>query len=350
MTSGASLHYGIFVLSTIPPGSTPNEIVNKAIDQIRHADKLGFERAWTAEHNGRIYGITSSAQMLLAAAAASTKNIRLGTAVSRLPLHHPLRLAEDFAYIDQLSGGRLDFGIGKGYDPVEFQAYDVNLDERDERYQETLDIVMQAWQTGKVSYQGKHLQVPGPGEVIDEIPIYPEVFQKPTPPVYVMVSSSEESLRKAARQGHAFVLGAASRDQARDLVNVYREEARTAGYSFDEIDELVSRCQQFKAIHVADTTEQAQREFKDGYMWFTDVKSNRPKVGLNIDTMSFEQYVERKMLIVGSPDDVAEELSSLHSHTGLGGMMLWFDGGGAQPQEQVLQSMTTFTEKVRPQL
>ena len=350
MTSSTKSHYGIFVLSTIPPGSTHNEIVNKALEQIKHADELGFERAWTAEHNGRVYGITSSAQMLLAAAAATTTNIRLGTAVSRLPLHHPLRLAEDFAYIDQLSGGRLDFGIGKGYDPTEFQAYDVDLDERDERYQEVLDIVMQAWTTGKVSYQGKHYQVPGPGDVIDEIAIYPEVFQKPAPPVYVMVSSSEESLRKAARHGHAFVLGAAGRNQARDLVKVYREEAREAGYSFDEVDELISRSQQFKAIHVADTNEQAQREFRDGYMWFTNVKSNRPKVGLNIEPLTFDEYVERKMLLVGSADDVAEELSSLLSHTGLGGMMLWFDGGGAQPQEQVLASMTTFTEKVRPQL
>lgn len=349
MSSGATPHYGIFTLSTIPPWTTHNEVVNKAIEQFKHADKLGFESAWTAEHNGRIYGITSSAQLLLAAAATVTTKIRLGTAVSRLPLHQPLRLAEDYAYIDQISGGRLDFGIGKGYDPVEFQAYDIDLAERDERYEEMIEIVMQAWRTGKIKFKGKHYQVPGPGDVIDEITIYPEVFQKPNPPVYVMVSSSEESLRKAARQGFAFVLGAATLDQARRLVEVYREEARDAGYSFDEIDALIARSQQFKAIHVADTAAQAQREFRDGYMWFTKVKSNRPKVGLNIEELSFEQYVERKMLMLGSPDEVAEEVSHFHSYTGLGGMLLWFDGG-SQPQEQVLQSMTTFTEKVRPQL
>lgn len=350
MSSASTPRYGVFALSTVPPWHSHNVAVNKALEQIKHADKLGFEDAWVAEHNGRKYGITASAQLLLAAAAAATTRIRVGSAVSRLAMHHPLRLAEDYAYIDQLSSGRLNFGIGKGYDPVEFQAYDIDLTEREERYNEVLDIVMQAWRTGKVKFQGKHYQVPGVGETIDEIELFPEVFQKPIPPTYVMVSSSEESLRSAARQGFAFVLGGATRDQAKSLVEVYREEARAAGHSFDAIDENLARSSQFKATHVADTAEQARREFREGYMWFVGEKKNRAKVGLSIEDLTFEQYVERKMLILGSPDDVAEEVASFHRYTGLGGLVLWFDGGGSQPQEQVLQSMTTFAEKVRPQL
>ncbi len=349
MSSAVAPHYGIFVLSNVPPWSSHNEVVNKALEQIKAADALGFEEAWVAEHNASKYGITASAQLLLAAAAGVTTRIRLGSGVSRLPMHHPMRLAEEYAYVDQLSGGRLNFGIGKAYDPAEFQAYGIPLAERDERYEEVLEIVMQAWRTGKVRFRGKHYQVPTDGDLIDEVELFPEVFQKPTPPVYVMVSSSEQSLRRAARRGFAFVLGKATRDEARHLVGVYREEARNAGHSFDAIDENVARCSQFKAIHVAESAEQARDEYREGYMWFAGVRTNRTKVGLSIEDLSFDEYVERKMVIVGTADAVAEELASFRSYTGLGGLVLWFDGG-SQPQEQVLRSMTTFAEKVRPQL
>ncbi|MFC8179643.1 LLM class flavin-dependent oxidoreductase [Rhodococcus sp. NPDC057297] len=350
MSTMTTPHYGIFSLSNVPPWNTHNEVVHKALEQIQHADRLGFEEAWVAEHNGRRYGILASAQLLLAAAAASTTRIRLGSGVSRLPMHHPLRLAEDYAYVDQLSDGRLNFGIGKAYDRLEFQAYGIPESERDERYEEVFDIVMQAWKTGKVKYKGKHYQVPAEGEVADEIELFPEVLQKPTPPVFVMVSSSEESLRSAAQRGFSFVLGQRpSRDDVRRLVTVYREAAREAGHSFDTIDENIARAGQLKAIHIADTFEQAKKEYEEGYMWYVGLLSNRAKVGLGIDELTYDEYIERKTLLLGSPDQIAEELASFHSYTGLGGMVAWFDAG-SQPQEQVLRSMTAFAEKVRPQL
>jgi alkanesulfonate monooxygenase SsuD/methylene tetrahydromethanopterin reductase-like flavin-dependent oxidoreductase (luciferase family) len=350
MTDLSKPHYGIFSLSNVPPWNTHNEVVQKAIEQIQVADRLGFEEAWVAEHNGRRYGIVTSAQLLLAAAAASTTRIRLGSGVSRLPMHHPLRLAEEYAYVDQLSNGRLNFGIGKAYDRLEFQAYSIPESERDERYEEVFEIIMQAWTTGKVKYAGKHYQVPGPGDVVDEIELFPEVYQKPTPPVFVMVSASEESLRMAARRGFAFVLGQRpTREDVKRLVEVYREEGRAAGHSFDSIDENIARSSQLKAIHVADNREQAIAEYHEGYMWYVGVLTNRAKVGLGIDELTFDEYIERKALIVGSADEVAQELADFHSHTGLGGLVAWFDAG-SQPQDQVLRSMTAFAEKVRPQL
>jgi alkanesulfonate monooxygenase SsuD/methylene tetrahydromethanopterin reductase-like flavin-dependent oxidoreductase (luciferase family) len=350
MSDIATPHYGIFSLSNVPPWNTHTEVVNKALEQIQHADKLGFEEAWVAEHNGRRYGIVASAQILLAAAAASTTRIRLGSGVSRLPMHHPLRLAEDYAYVDQLSHGRLNFGIGKAYDRLEFQAYGIPEDERDERYEEVFEIVMQAWTQGKVKYKGKHYQVPAEGPVAEEIELFPEVYQKPTPPVFVMVSNTEASLRTAARRGFSFVLGQRpTRDDVKRLVDIYREEARDAGHSFDAIDENIARASQLKAIHVADSFAQAKEEYREGYMWYVGILSNRAKVGLGIDELTYDEYIDHKTLILGSADDVAQELDAFHAHTGLGGLVAWFDAG-SQPQEQVLRSMTTFAEKVRPQL
>lgn len=343
-------HYGIFSLSNVPPWNTHTEVVDKAIEQIQLADKLGFEEAWVAEHNGRRYGIVASAQVLLAAAAASTTNIRLGSGVSRLPMHHPLRLAEDYAYIDQLSHGRLNFGIGKAYDRLEFQAYGIPEAERDQRYEEVFQIVTEAWTTGKVRFKGEHYQVPGEGEIVDEVELFPEVYQKPAPPVFVMVSSSEESLRSAARRGFSFVLGQRpTLDDVKHSVEIYQEEARAAGHSFDSIDANIARASQLKAVHVADSRDQAIEEYREGYMWYVGILSNRAKVGLGIDELTYDEYLEHKTIFLGSPDDVAEEVSEYHARTGLGGLLAWFDAG-SQPQDQVLRSMTAFAQKVRPQI
>lgn len=345
-----NLHFGIFCLTNVPEWSTEKEAVHKGIEQINLADQLGFEEAWVAEHNARRYGIISSSQVLLAACAGTTTNIRLGTGVTRLPMNHPLKLAEDFSLLDVISNGRLNFGIGKAYDLLEFQAYDIDPDERDERYQEAFDIIMQGWKTGKIKYQGKHYSVPGRGEQTDEIQLMPRPIQQPHPPVFVMVSQTEASLRLAARQGFAFVLGQLPTwDEMARLVDIYREEARDAGYSYDDIDANVARSSQLKAIHVSDDRETAAREYEQGLMWYLSILSNRAKVGLGLNELSFQDYLDKGAILLGSSDDVAQQLEDYKKVTGIGGLVGWFDAG-SQPQEQVLRSMTKFAEEVRPQL
>jgi alkanesulfonate monooxygenase SsuD/methylene tetrahydromethanopterin reductase-like flavin-dependent oxidoreductase (luciferase family) len=350
MTDISRPHFGIFSLTNVPEWSSDTEAIDKAIAQIVLADKLGFEEAWVAEHSGRNYGIIASAQLLLAAAATVTSGIRLGAGVSRLPMHHPLRLAEDYALVDQLSHGRLNWGIGRAYDPLEFQSYGVPIAERDERYEEVFEIVLQAWTTGAVDYHGAHYDVPGSGDVIDTARVYPAVYQKPHPPVFVMVSQTEASLRVAARRNFSFVLGQLpSWDEVKRLIGVYREEARAAGHSYDDIDANVARASQLKAVHVADSDQAAEAEYERGFMWYVGVLTNRAKVGLGIESYSYEEYIASKAIIVGSVERVAEELAEFHSHTGIGGLLAWFDAG-SQPQAQVVQAMTLFAEKVRPQL
>ena len=350
MAQQSKPHFGIFLLTNVPEWSNDHEAVHKNLAQIKAADELGYEYAWVAEHNARRYGIIASAQLLLAAAASTTQNIRLGSGVSRLPMHHPLRLAEDYALVDVLSNGRLDFGIGKAYDLLEFQSYDIPATERDERYEEIFEIVMQAWKTGHVKYKGKHFQVPGEGDQAESIELFPKPVQKPHPPVYVMVSESEDSLRGAARQGFSFVLGQRpSRDDVKRLVELYRVEGRTAGHSFDDIDANIARAAQLKAIHVSDDFATAKAEYEKGYMWYVNILSNRAKVGLGIRDLSYDEYIQNESIIMGSSDDVAEKLADFTSYTGLGGMVGWFDAG-SQPQEQVLRSMKKFAEEVRPKI
>lgn len=345
-----NLHFGVFLLTNVPEWATEHESVHKGIEQINLADKLGFEEAWVAEHNARQYGIISSSQVLLAAVAGTTKNIRLGSGVTRLPMNHPLKTAEDFSLLDVISNGRLNFGIGKAYDLLEFQAYDLDPEERDERYQESFEIIMQGWKNGKINYKGKHFQVPGRGNQAEEIQLMPMPVQKPHPPVFIMVSQTEESLRYAAREGFAFVLGQMPTwEHMAHLVNVYREEARNAGYSYDEIDANIARSSQLKAIHVSENREVAAKEYEKGLMWYLSILSNRAKVGLGLNELSFQDYLDKGAIILGSSDDVAQQLEDYKKVTGIGGLVGWFDAGN-QPQEQVLKSMTKFAEEVRPQL
>src|SRR3546814_4062110 len=140
--------------------------------QAEWTEDFGFEEAWQAEHNARVYAIVGSRQIMAAALAAKTKRSRVGAAVTRLPLHHPLHTAEDLALIDVLSNGRFDLGFGKGYDPLEFETYGVDFEERDERWAEALDIVLRAWSDGRIAHEGRFWTIP-------EMELMPKPVQRP---------------------------------------------------------------------------------------------------------------------------------------------------------------------------
>src|SRR2546423_7339638 len=177
---------GTFLFFSLPDWMTDREVVHNELEQGRWLEELGFDEAWLAEHNARVYGITGSLQVTAAALAASTSRIRIGAAVSRLPLHHPLHTAEDLALVDVISNGRFDWGIGRGYDPLEFETYGVPFEERDGRWEEALEIVLRAWRDGHICYEGKYWTIP-------ETELYPKPIQRPHPPVFLMVTQSDAS-------------------------------------------------------------------------------------------------------------------------------------------------------------
>ena len=154
------MKFGTFHLYSQPPWFTEQEMISQELEQARWLEDLGFDEAWLAEHNARVYGIVGSLQITAAALAATTKRIRIGAAVTRLPLHHPLHTAEDLALVDVLSNGRFDWGFGKGYDPLEFETYGVDFEEREGRWEEALDIVLRAWRDGRIAHKGKFWTIP----------------------------------------------------------------------------------------------------------------------------------------------------------------------------------------------
>ena len=126
--------------------------------------------------------------MLIAALGQRTKRIRLGPAVSVLPLHHPLHLAEEYALADNLCGGRLNFAIGSGFSPNEYKMFGMTMEEAREKYWETFDVILKAWTQEEFSHQGKHYQ-------IEDGSLYVKPVQKPMPPTWIAASSDETLIR-----------------------------------------------------------------------------------------------------------------------------------------------------------
>ncbi|TDK64071.1 LLM class flavin-dependent oxidoreductase [Bacillus salipaludis] len=339
---GKDMTFGLFFLNSVAPWKTDAEELRDGLEQIKVADKLGFHSAWIAEHNARAYGVVSSTAVYLAAAAAQTSNIMLGSAVSRLPIHHPLQVAEDMALVDVISNGRLYLGVGKGYDPLEFEAYNFNFEDRHERYLESLDILTTALKNHKVTYSGKFFD-------IKDIPVYPRPVQPSGPPIFVMVSGNDASMINAAKQGHSFVLGGITNEDTKHKIDLYKTVALESGLSQEYVTDAVARSGKLLFCYVAETTEQAQEEYRQGLEWYMSERDNRPTFGVidrerNID---YDRFLNMDNTLVGSPAKVIEDIKRYKEVTGLNNIILWMNIGG-QPQKQVLKSMELFSEKVMP--
>src|SRR5215510_5616708 len=188
------------------------------------AEQLGFDSVWVGEEHFYSLGICPSPQLFLAALARETTRLRLGTAVSVLPLEHPLRKAEDFAMLDILSGGRLDVGVGKGVFPKHFEGFQVSPQDMRARYEEALEIIEWAWTQERFSYEGKFWQIP-------ELSLSPKPLQKPHPPIYRGLSSPE-AFEPAGAKGHGalFVPWLNPATRLKEGIARYRAALRAHGH------------------------------------------------------------------------------------------------------------------------
>jgi probable F420-dependent oxidoreductase len=193
----------------------------------RLAETLGFDSVWVSEHHGAGDGYLPSLLPMLAALAAATDRVLLGTGVVLAPFHHPLRLAEDAAVVDQLSGGRLILGLGLGWREEEFRMYDVPVRERVRRTRETVDILRQAWTGDRFSHQGRAYS-------FDQVRITPPPFRVSGPPIY-LGGMVEPACRRAGRDGDGYIRSRGGLDEARQAVAWAEEGAREAGKDPDAL-------------------------------------------------------------------------------------------------------------------
>src|SRR5947209_8414965 len=202
---------GLFT-GQIPPGSerTFEQEYREVLDLVRLAETLGFDSAWVSEHHGSSDGYLPSLLPMLAAFAAATERIRLGTGVRLTPFHDPLRLAEDAAVVDQLSGGRLILGLGLGWRDEEFRMFGQPVEERVKRTVDAVEILRRAWTGERFSYQGSVYSC-------DRVKVTPAPSQRPGPPIY-LGGFTDQAVRRAGRLGDGYIRSRGGIEDGREAV------------------------------------------------------------------------------------------------------------------------------------
>ena len=187
------------VMSNSHPASAADlsRLVDEMVVEAQQAEKYGFDSFFVTEHHQEPSGYLPSPLPLLAALAARTSTIRLGTGIAVLPLYHPVRMAEDCAVIDIISKGRLILGVGMGYQDVDFAAYGLRVSERVSLFEEGVEIIKRAWTEEKLSFVGKRY-------TLTNISVTPKPVQKPRPPIWV-AAVGDEAMKRAGRVGDALL-------------------------------------------------------------------------------------------------------------------------------------------------
>jgi natural product biosynthesis luciferase-like monooxygenase protein len=349
------MRFGMLHLFENPIGKSEHDIIHEQMDLMRAAEEVGFDSVWPAEHHFTEYGYCASPALSLAAIAAETKRVRLGTGVVVLPLNHPLRVAEDYAFLDHLSDGRVDLGIGRGYQPLEFERYGVEQSSTREQFHEGLEVLRQAWTKGRVNFEGKHYQ-------FHDVPIRPKPLQRPHPPIW-MAALSQETFALAGRYGLNLLYGSVfglSPEAAGERRKDYYRGLAEGGHSPNDKS---AGC--LIMVYVADTMEQARAEFKDPVLWYysTISKYVAPNKGQDAvksyemytsfrdvaASVSWEQLLERDAVICGDPDTVGEKLAEYQQIYGFTDVLCWTRLGGLD-HKKVLHSMQLMQERVIPRL
>jgi alkanesulfonate monooxygenase SsuD/methylene tetrahydromethanopterin reductase-like flavin-dependent oxidoreductase (luciferase family) len=301
------MEFGVFILMQQRGyHQKPDQILRNAVEQTVIADQAGFDTAWYAEHHFSNYSLCPSPLMMVAHCAPLTRRIRLGSAVCVLPLYHPSRLMAEAAFADVVSNGRLDLGIGTGYQQFEFERFGVNLEDAPRTLHEFLDILPLGMRERIFSYDGKILKFPP--TAISLRPV-----QNPMPPIWI-ATGHQETQRRAIREGHnLFVtvllngidrlaalregLDAAAEAEGRDLSRTRVALLRCAFASDDkaEVESYLDNARYQRRISESLKERRAQSE--DGYM----IQEVPCRVDPSLDDL-------RAALPVGSVDQVIERM------------------------------------------
>ncbi len=343
------MKFGLFSHVPWPEETSPQQVVDNLTEEFCIGEQLGFDSGWLAEHHFSRYGIGSASLMLLANIAARTATLRLGAAVIISPLHHPVRLAEDTATLDLLSGGRLDAGFGRGTAGYEYTGYSVDSNDSQGRFQESIRIVEGLWTARNFSFEGNHYRV-------ENANLVPPPLQKPHPPIYIAATRSQETQDFAAASGHSGIIGVVL-DTGDGLSLCYQlaEGASKAGKPMD-----IGGIPFFRYFYVAETEGEARRDSEEALNWTLDVNQWRrtyrrgSEVYDSLDAFrqtrtelppSYE-YLFQHRAFIGSPGQIIAKIQALQN-AGIGYFGCNFSFGG-MPQDKVLKSMELFAREVMP--
>jgi alkanesulfonate monooxygenase SsuD/methylene tetrahydromethanopterin reductase-like flavin-dependent oxidoreductase (luciferase family) len=304
------------------------------------AEQLGFHASFLVEHHFTGWNQVSATLMLLTCLAMRTTRLRLGSAVIVLPWHNPVLLAEQAATLDLVSGGRLDFGIGKGYRHNEFTGFGIAPEEAEARFEEALDVIMRSWLTRtRFSHRGRFWR-------FADIVVEPPPAQKPHPPLWV-AAASEASIRKAAARGFNLILDQyASPAAIGERIALYRAEREAHGRGFHPMQVVVAR-QLYVAKDAADRDAALARQAE--YTRRTVAVSRAPSRtgGSHVLAYADGAGTTEAHALYGTPDEICAKLEAVNK-AGADYLALTIAGGVQQLRRFAREIMPAFSAPPRP--
>lgn len=359
---GDDMRVGYFTMPMHPPGSDLAQTLADDLDQLVTLDRLGFAEAWVGEHITAGWENIPCPDLLIAQALALTSNIRLGTGVSCLPNHNPVMLAQRIAQLDQMARGRFAWGIGSGGFAGDFELYDVdnkNLEQR-QLTRDILDTVLMLWndpQPGLYEHPRWRFRVPEPQPDIG-LAMHVRPYQRPHPPIAVAgLGPKSDMLTMAGARGWipmSINLVPTSTLQAH--WQTYSESAESAGRVANRADWRIAR-----NVYVGETSEQARRDVLDGVMardfehyFFPMLRKQKQMIMFKPDNSMPDEavtldYVYDNIWIAGDADEVAAKLRKLYADVGGFGTLLVI-GHEWTPKDKWVRSMRCLAEDIIPSL
>ena len=346
------MEFGYFTLSDNHYENNPrnaNQFVSDITAEALYADQLGMHSAWIGEHHFNSLGVLSSPELVLAFIAARTKHIRLAPAVTVLPLHHPIRVAEQWATLDLLSNGRVDFAAGRGYDSREYLPFKVSFNDNQGIFEEGMEVVRELWSAeGRISHHGKYY-------FFDDVRITPKPVQRPLP-TYV-ASFSKPSIELAARLGCGLIVApfaaAMSYGGLKQVAELYHETCAKHGKKPGRL--MCSYFTHFADNKAQETAQRARqiRYYKECVIpaFPGDPKTAPPSYRYFIEMVERlhkvkpEDLTENSVLL-GSAAQIIEILKKVEA-AGFAEVILYFNVG-MKPHLQVKEEMDRFMREVAP--
>ena len=353
------MKFGIFTIVPWHESKGQQQSLDEALEQIELSDRLGIDEVWLGEHRFSRHGLLSGIWSFAGLVAGRTKRIRIGTAVVVLPLHNPILVAEEAAMIDVISGGRLNLGVGSGYQRQEFDGLGVDINESRERFYESVDVIRKAWTEETLNYHGKFTDV-------DNLWVLPKPLQQPHPPLFQAVSTSPASIDFAAKHQIQVIAGGPTDilGQAPQVIRAWRDRMEEYGHPHEHLDPPMS-----KGIYVAPTQEEAERDAEELQNFSSRIlrsEGNNGLIGMPIDKNGnippgYEHWANRQTdrdrrddpghaglpPLVGTPEVVIERLKETQA-AGINHVFGNFGFPGL-PNEKVLRSIELFAKEVMPE-
>jgi alkanesulfonate monooxygenase SsuD/methylene tetrahydromethanopterin reductase-like flavin-dependent oxidoreductase (luciferase family) len=346
------MDFGLFLEFPRQEGMTESDAFTQCFALADEADKLGVDSVWLAEYHFNPGRVLSSPVTIASAIAARTERVRIGLGVYILPLGHPVRIAEEAATLDHISGGRLEFGIGRGTFPNVHEGYRVPFAESRSRFQEFLEIILKAWTTESFSYEGEYYSC-------QDLCVTPKPLQTPHPPIHVGITSAE-TFPIIGHMGHSIIINPSRVFTLPELaayIQQYREAWHEVGHAGEPKVGLRI------PVYLAETAEQAYSEPMESTMFAVHRLADRVAVSASTEGtigdwraqaervmgMSYDDWVRDKVAY-GTPEMVAEKLRQLQEDLGLSQIIFELNYGSQIPYERQFYNLQMMADQVIPQL